>query len=59
MSEAEFQELLEVALKFAEVEFGLDLEVTSFDLAGLLTHDRGLVVRVDGSVFHLKIARGD
>lgn len=58
LSEAEFAELVEEALGEYAREWNVPLEdARSFESAGLLTMNKGVVVRLGGRTFQLTVVR--
>jgi hypothetical protein len=56
-TERSMQNILTEALETYAEEAGTEIKTRTFEDAGLLTRDTGLVVEVNGSTFHLTIVK--
>jgi hypothetical protein len=60
MSEVQMEDFLEEAIEtFAEEQGIRQLSIVSFHLAGLLTSDNGIVVRLGENEYQIRILRTD
>jgi len=58
MTETEFVEYLDEALEWSNEESGMIKNIRTFQSVGLMTSNKGLVVRMDdGSEFQLSVVR--
>lgn len=57
MSEEQMKHFLEEAIVFHAQEEGVGVDLMSFSTAGVLTNNKGLVVRIGGAEFQLTIVK--